>query len=156
LCYSTNWRTCTIASQDHHALAEVLGGKKQDRLPLSPSGILGMGVAFQCIRRVVVHTILTVLLGQATEPKPLPLPSSTHGTIPSRGISVMGWTKQNARWRGSDGSRAGWMSLSVCRWRYTCPSSHRPSCCMASSTTLASTLMLKSYKDLSLGEGPTD
>jgi hypothetical protein len=28
-----------------------------------------MGVAFQSIRRVMVHTILTVPLGQATEPE---------------------------------------------------------------------------------------
>jgi hypothetical protein len=105
---------------------------------------------FRGIRRVVVHTILTVPLGQATEPKPLPLLSSPTGTTPSRGISVTGWTKQNVWWKGSDRSRAVWMSLSACRRRYTRPSTHRPVCYTASSTTLASTLMLKSYKDLSL------
>jgi hypothetical protein len=104
----------------------------------------------------VVHTILTVPLGQATEPKPLPLPSSPTSTTPSRGISVMGWTKQNTRWRGLDGSRAGWTSLSMCKWRYTRPLTRRLACCTASSTTSASILMLKSYKDLSLGEGAAD
>jgi hypothetical protein len=73
-----------------------------------------------------------------------------HWYYPSRGISVTGWTKQNVWWKGSDRSRAVWMSLSACRRRYTRPSTHRPVCYTASSTTLASTLMLKSYKDLSL------
>jgi hypothetical protein len=41
-----------------------------------------MGVAFWGIKRVVVHTILTVPLGQATEPEPLPLPSSPTATTP--------------------------------------------------------------------------
>jgi hypothetical protein len=50
----------TIASQDHHAPECVPGENQQDRVPLSPSGTLGMGVAFRGIRRVVVHTILTV------------------------------------------------------------------------------------------------
>jgi hypothetical protein len=45
----------------------VPGGKQQDRLPLSPSGTLGTGVAFWGIRRAVVHTLLTIQLGQATE-----------------------------------------------------------------------------------------
>jgi hypothetical protein len=49
--------------------------------------------------------------------------------------------------------RAGWTSLSTCRQRYTCPSTHRPACCTTSSTTSASTMMLKSYKDLSWGKG---
>jgi hypothetical protein len=145
-----------IASQDHHTPTGVPGGKQQDRLPLSPSGTLGIGVAFRGIRRVVVHTILTVPLGQAMEPKPPPLPSSPTGTTPSRGISVTGWTKQNAWWRGSDGSRAGWMSLSACTRRYMRPSTRRLACCSTSSTTSALTQMLKSCKDLSLGEGPTD
>jgi hypothetical protein len=145
-----------VASQDHHTPAGVPGGKQQDRLPLSPSGTLGMGIAFRDIKRVVVQTILTVPLGQAAEPEPPLLSSSPTGTTPSRGISVMGWTKQNTWWRGSDGSRVGSTSSSACRLRYTRSSTHRPTCCTASSTTSALTLMLKSCKDLSLGEGPTD
>jgi hypothetical protein len=146
----------TIASQDHHVPAVVPVGKQQDRLPLSPSGTLGMGVAFRGIRRVVVHTILTVPLGQAKESEPPPLPCSSTCSTPSRGILVTGWAKQNMRWRGLDGSRARWMSLSACKQRYTCPSTRRPAYCTTSSTTLTSTVMLKSCKDLSLGEGSTD
>jgi hypothetical protein len=88
--------------------------------------------------------------------EPLPLPNSPTGTNPLRGISVMGWTKQNRWWRGSEGPRVGWMSSSACRWRYTRPSTHSPACYTSSSTTSASTLMLKSCKDLSLGEGSVD
>jgi hypothetical protein len=69
--------------------------------PLRPIGTLGTGMAFRGIRRVVVHTILTVPLGQATEPEPPPLLSSPTGTTPSRGISVTGWIKKNVQWRGS-------------------------------------------------------
>jgi hypothetical protein len=124
--------------------------------PSRPQWDTGTRVAFRGISRVVVHTILIVPLGQAMELEPPPLPSSPIGTTPSRGISVMGWTKKNTWWRGSDGSRAGCMSLSTCRQRYTCPSTHRPACCTASLTTSASTLMLKSCKDLILGEGLAD
>jgi hypothetical protein len=147
---------CIVASQDHHASAGMPGEKQQNRLPLSPSGTLGTGVAFWGIRRVVVHTILTVPLGQATETEPLPLPSSPTGTTPSRGISVTGWNKQNPWWRGLDGVRVGWMSSSTCRQIYTCPSTHSLACCTTSLTTLASTLMLKSCKDFCLWEGPAN
>jgi hypothetical protein len=70
----------------------VPSGKQQDRLPLSISGTLGTGVAFQGIKSVVIHTILTVPLGQAMEEKPLPLPYSPTGTTPpplDRYISYM-------------------------------------------------------------------
>jgi hypothetical protein len=61
-----------------------------------------------------------------------------------------------ARWRGSDESRAGLMSSSTCRWRYTCLLTRRSACCTASSTTSTSTLMLRSCKDLTLGAGSAD
>jgi hypothetical protein len=134
----------------------VPNGKQQDRLPLSPSRTLCTGVAFWGIRRMVVHTIFTIPLGQDTEPEPPPLLSSPTGTTPSRGILVTGWTKQNTWWMGSDGSRAGWTSLRACKWRYMHPSTHRSSCCTTSSTTSASTLLVKSCKDLSLGVGSAD
>jgi hypothetical protein len=130
--------------------------KQQARVPLSPSGTLGTGVAFWGIRSVVVPTILIVPLGQVLEPEPPPLPCSTTGTTRSRGILVTGWNKPNAQWRGSNRSRAGWMSLSVSRWRYTRPATKRLACYTTCSTTSASTSMLKSDKDLSLGQGPTD
>jgi hypothetical protein len=41
-----------------------------------------MGVAIWGIRRVVVHTILMVPLGQATELEPPPLSNSLTGTTP--------------------------------------------------------------------------
>jgi hypothetical protein len=41
-----------------------------------------MGVAFRGIRRVVVHTILTVPRGQGTELEPPPMMSSPTSTTP--------------------------------------------------------------------------
>jgi hypothetical protein len=49
-----------VASHDHHA---PTCGKQQDKLSHGLSGTLGTGVAFQGIKRVVVHTIVTVPLG---------------------------------------------------------------------------------------------
>jgi hypothetical protein len=49
-----------------------------------------MGVAFRGIRRVVVHTILTVPLGQATEAESLPLSSSPIGTTPQEVYQLQG------------------------------------------------------------------
>jgi hypothetical protein len=68
-----------------HARPKVVG-----QTPSQPSGTLGTRVAFWGIKRVVVHTIFTVPLGQAMELGPPPLPSSLTSTTPSRGISVMG------------------------------------------------------------------
>jgi hypothetical protein len=133
-----------------HAWREAVG-----QTPSQPQWGTGYGSGLPRYQEVVVGTILMVPLGQATEPEPPPLPSSPTSTTTSRGISVMGWTKQNAWWRGSNASRAGWMSLSACKRRYTHPSTHKLTCCTTSSTTSASTLMLKSCKDLNLWERPT-
>jgi hypothetical protein len=64
-------------------------------------------------------------------------------------------------WRGSEGQRASWPGDgSGTRWRdrdalMRCcvpPATHRPASSTTSSVTMASNLMLKSCKDLSLGE----
>jgi hypothetical protein len=85
-----HWTMRIIASQDHHMLAGVPGGKQQNTLPLTPSGTLGTGVAFWGIRKVVVHTIITVPLGQATESEHPPLPSSPTGTNPREVYQLWG------------------------------------------------------------------
>jgi hypothetical protein len=72
-----------------------------------------------------------------------------------------GWTSSPHRldywlgkslWRGSDDSSDGWMTLQFCKWKCRHPSTHRPASCMTSLITSRLTMMLKSCKDLSLGE----
>jgi hypothetical protein len=58
----------------------------------------------------------------------------------------------SSRWKGSDDSNIGWMTLHTCKRRCKPPSIHRPAWCMTASVASGLTLMLKSYKDLSLGE----
>jgi hypothetical protein len=57
-------------------------------------------------------------------------------------------------WRGSDDSNNRWMTLQPCKRKCKHPSTHRPTWCMTSLATSRLTLMLKSCKDLSLGEVP--
>jgi hypothetical protein len=120
----------------------------------SPSGTLGMGVATRVTMRVVVTTPLTVTPSLASELEPPCLPSTLTGTLLWSGTSVIGLTRLSARWKGSDDSSDGWMTLHRCKRRCKVPSTHRPACCMTSLVTSGLTLMLKSYKDLSLGEVP--
>jgi hypothetical protein len=63
------------------------------------------------------------------------------------------WLGKTLR-RGSDDSSDGWMTFQPCKWKCKHPSIHKPAWCMTSSVTLGLTLMLKSCKDLSLGEMP--
>jgi hypothetical protein len=56
--------------------------------PRSPSGTLGMGVATQVTRRVVVTTPLTFSPSLASEPDPQPLPGTLTGTLLWSGTSV--------------------------------------------------------------------
>jgi hypothetical protein len=55
-------------------------------------------------------------------------------------------------WRGSDGSNTWWRDRDVLRRCCIPPSTHRLALSTTSSVTMASNLMLKSCKDLSLGE----
>jgi hypothetical protein len=63
----------------------------------SPSGTLGMGVATRLTMRVVVITPLKVTPSLASEPEPLPLPSTLTGTLLWRCTLVMGLTRLSAR-----------------------------------------------------------
>jgi hypothetical protein len=55
-------------------------------------------------------------------------------------------------WRGSDGSSTRWRDRDALRRCCVPPLTHRPASSTTSSVTMASNLMLKSYKDLSSGE----
>jgi hypothetical protein len=55
-------------------------------------------------------------------------------------------------WRGSDGSSTRWRYRKAQRRCCVPPSTHRPASSTTSSVNMASNLMLKSCKDLSLGE----
>jgi hypothetical protein len=55
---------------------------------------------------------------------------------------------------GIDNSSDGWMTLQTCKRRCKPPSTRRQIWCTTSSVTSGLTLMLKSCKDLSLGEVP--
>jgi hypothetical protein len=118
----------------------------------SPSGTLGMGVATRITMRVVITTPLTVTPSLAFEPKPPPLPDTLTGTLFGSGTSVMGLTRLSVRWKGSDDSSDRWMTLNTCKCRCKPPLTHRPAWCMTSLVTSGLTLMLKSCKDISLGE----
>jgi hypothetical protein len=101
-----------------------------------------MGVATQVTKRVVVSTPLMVTLSLAFKPEPPPLPGTLSGTLLWSGTSVMGLTRLSARWKGSDDSSDGWMTLHICKQRYKLPSTHRPARCITSLVTLGLTLML--------------
>jgi hypothetical protein len=143
----------------HLALACVLAWRQHSkprphhRLPLSsPSGTLGMGMVDQSTRRAVASTTLTVLPSSVTKQGPPPLQTTPTGIILSRGISVMWQTRKSERWRGSDGSSTHWRSMRTFKQSCAPPLTHRPTLSTSSSATLASILMLKSHKDLSLGK----
>jgi hypothetical protein len=55
-------------------------------------------------------------------------------------------------WRGSDESSTRWRDRDMLRHCCVPPSTHRPASSTTSSVTMASNLMIKSYKDLSLGK----
>jgi hypothetical protein len=93
-----------------------------------------------------------VLSGSTVELRPPPLYGTPTGITSLRGILVMGLTKQNRRWRGSDGSSTRWRSMHEFIRSCAPPLTPRPTLSTTYSTTLVSIIMLKSYKDLSLGE----
>jgi hypothetical protein len=69
-------------------------------------------------------------------------------------VLLMGLTRLSVWWKGSDDSSDEWMTLHMCKWRCKPPSTHSLAWCTTSSITLRLTLMIKSCKDLSLGEVP--
>jgi hypothetical protein len=60
------------------------------------------------------------------EPEPPPLPGTVTGTPLRSGTSIMGLTRLSARWKGSDYSSIGWLTLHTCKQRCKPPSIHRP------------------------------
>jgi hypothetical protein len=131
-CNLIRWERHARASHDHLTLTGELVWKQHSRPQLHrrltlrrPNGTLGMGVATQVTMRVVVTTPLTITLSLASEPEPLPLAGTLTGTLLWRGTSVMGLTRLSARWKGSNDSSDGWMTLHPCKPRCKPPSTHR-------------------------------
>jgi hypothetical protein len=131
-CSLIGWERRATASQDYLALAGELAWRQHSRPRLhhrltlmSPSGTLGMGVATQVTMRAVITTPLTVTPSLASEPQPPPLPGTSTGTLLWSGTPVMGLTRLSARWKGSDDSSDGWMTLHTCKRRCKPPSTHR-------------------------------
>jgi hypothetical protein len=102
--------------------------------------------------RVVVTTPITVTPSLASEPEPPPLLGTLTIMLLWSSTSVMGLTRLSTRWKGSNDLSDGWKAFHRCKRRCKPPSTHRPAWCTTSLVTLGLTLMLKSYKDLSLGE----
>jgi hypothetical protein len=122
-CSLIRWERHTIASQNHLALMGELVWRQHSRPRLhcrltirSPSGTLGMGLATWGTMRVVVTIPLMVTPSLASEPEPLPLPGTMICTLLWSSTSVMGLTMLSARWKGSDDSSNGWMTLYMCKW----------------------------------------
>jgi hypothetical protein len=127
------WERHATASQDCFTLAGELVWRQHSRSRLhcrltlrSPSGTLGMGVATLVTMRVVVTTPITVTPSLASALEPPPLLGTLTGTLLWSGMSVMGLTRLSARWKGSDDSSDGWMTLHTCKQRCKPPSTHRP------------------------------
>jgi hypothetical protein len=104
--------------------------------------------------RVVVTTPLTVTQSPSSKLEPPPLPGTLTSTPLWSDTSVMGLTRLSTSYKGSYDSSIGWMTLHTCKWRCKPPSTYRLALCMTSSVISGLTLILKSCKDLSLGEVP--
>jgi hypothetical protein len=75
---------------------------------------------------MVVTTPLMVTPSLASKQEPLPLPGTLTGTLLLSSTSVMELTRLSVRWKGSDDSNDGWMTLHMCKWRCKPQSTHRP------------------------------
>jgi hypothetical protein len=73
-----------------------------------------MEVATQVTMKVVTIP-LTIILSLASQAEPLPLPSTLTGMLLWSGMLVMGLTRLSGRWKGSDDSSNGWMTLQLCK-----------------------------------------
>jgi hypothetical protein len=69
-------------------------------------------------------------------------------------VGVLWWDFREVHywWRGSDKSSTQWRDRDALRWYCVPPLTHRPTSSTTSLVTMASNLMPKSCKDLSLGE----
>jgi hypothetical protein len=76
--------------------------------------------------RVVVTIPLTVTPSLASKPEPPPLPGTLTGMLLWSGMLVMGVTRLRARWKGSDDSSDGWMTLHTCKRRCKLSSTRGP------------------------------
>jgi hypothetical protein len=126
------WERRATTSQDHLALTDELAWRQHSRPRLhrrltlrSPTGTLGMGVATRVTMRVVVIIPLTVTPSLASGPEPSPLPGILNGMLLWSGISVMGLTRLNAWWKGSNDMSIKWMTLHTCKRRCKPPWTHR-------------------------------
>jgi hypothetical protein len=93
--------------------------------PQEPEWNTRYGVATQVTMRVVVITPLKVTPSLASEPEPSPLSGTLTGTLLWSGTLVMGLTRLSARWKGSDDSSDGWMTLHMYKQRCKPPSTHK-------------------------------
>jgi hypothetical protein len=93
---------------------------------MSSNGTLGMGLATRVTMRAVVTIPLTVIPRLDSEPEPLPLPGTLTGTLLWSGMPVLGLTRMSARWKGSDDSSNGLMTLQMCKRRCKLPLTHIP------------------------------
>jgi hypothetical protein len=100
----------------------------------------------------MVTTPLMVTLSLDSKPESPPLLGTLIVMLLWSGTSVMGLTSLSVRWKGSDHSSDRWMTLHTCKERCKPLLTHRLAGCMTSLVTSGLTLMLKSCKDLSLGE----
>jgi hypothetical protein len=67
-------------------------------------------------------TPLKVTLSLASELEPPCLLGTPTGMILHSGMSVMGLTRLSARWKGTDDSSNGWMTLHPCKQKCKHPS----------------------------------
>jgi hypothetical protein len=72
-----------------------------------------MGVATRVTMRVAVTTSLTVTPCLAYEPEPPPLPGTLTGMPLWSGTLIMWLTRMSSRWKGSEDSSIGWMTLHI-------------------------------------------
>jgi hypothetical protein len=121
-CSLIGWERRATTSQVHLSLAGELVWRQYSRPWLhrrltlwSPSGTLGMGVATQVTMRVIVTTPLMATPSLDSEPEPLPLLGTLTGKLLWSGTLVMGLTRLSTRWKGSDDSSIGWMTLHTCK-----------------------------------------
>jgi hypothetical protein len=83
--------------------------------PHEPQWDTAYGVATQVTMRVVVTIPLMVTPCLASEPEPPPLSGTPTGMLLWCGMPVMGLTRLGARWKASDDSSNGWMTLHTCK-----------------------------------------
>jgi hypothetical protein len=95
----------------------------------SPSGAqchTGYGGGYSGHHECSSYYPLMVTPSLASELEPSPLLGTPTGMLLSSGMLVKGLTSLRARWKGSDNSSDGWMTLHTCKRRCKPPLTHRP------------------------------